>query len=101
MLTRLISMLTIVALLLVQGCMSWHLGGAEWFAEKWPLLSQQAAFDLECSADQLKTQQLDKYFLVVGVEGCSRRVVYMYVAEREAWVRNGEVRGTETKCNAP
>jgi hypothetical protein len=54
------------------------------------LLTERAAFDLQCAKGQLRIQQLGND-QTQGVTGCGRRAVYLYDYGRDAWVMNGAI----------
>jgi hypothetical protein len=71
-----------------------------WFDERKEWLKDRAAFDLDCPAGQLKTQELGNE-RTVGVTGCGRRATYLYQRGQDAWVMNGAVETNEPTSAAP
>lgn len=82
MITRLLVVVALVALL--SSC----LPHATNMARIKNQLGPRAAFDLRCAREQLQFTLLDGTGFQVGVEGCNRRVVYLWIAQQGQYVAN-------------
>lgn len=68
---------------------------------RWPPgLQARAAFDLSCAAEELKLTPLEKLpgcfggtcLKTAGIEGCGKKVTYLFVQPGDQWVLNSTSR---------
>ncbi len=61
------------------------------------LLKKRAGFDLDCAEDALTVSSLDdsrnntRPIVLAGVVGCGRKAAFVFIPEREVWLRDGDV----------
>lgn len=91
----------LTCLMLTAGChatATTTVGGRVVYEEAWQnarkQVSKRAAFELNCSAEQLTLSILatfsgdDQFVNSIGVEGCGHRAVYLYAPHTAQWVLN-------------
>ncbi|MCP4678937.1 MAG: hypothetical protein GY854_26300 [Deltaproteobacteria bacterium] len=90
--------LAIVTASVLSSCAGFTGKASPWMMEK---LVKHAAFDMQCTEDQLQTQETGTW--TYGVRGCSKQAVYKMHACNQmtrqcTFERNGEISETESSA---